>query len=129
MHIRKAAEMSGVAAATIRYYEQIGLLSAIGRTAAGYRIFDEHDIRLLVFLRKARELGFSLDDCRELLTLVTAKNRHSSAVTERTREVAGKRLAEIDSQIAELARMRELVQLHFDTLGDTELDCPIADNL
>ncbi len=129
MRIQEAARQSGVSVTTIRYYEQIGLLNAVNRTAAGYRIFDAHDIRLLAFLRKARDLGFSLDDCRELLQLVTASNRHSSALTRRTRRLAGKRLAEIDAQIEALRRTRSLVKLHIDMLGDTEHECPVSDGI
>lgn len=129
MRIREAAERSGVAAATIRYYEQIGLLDSVGRSASGYRVFAEADIRRLVFLRKARDLGFSLDNCRELLQLVTAPNRHSGSNARRTRELASRRLGDIDRQIEDLERMRELVRLHIDTLGDPALDCPVADNL
>lgn len=129
MRIREAAERSGVSAATIRYYEQIGLLREPRRTPAGYRVFDEHDVRLLVFLRKARELGYSLDDCRELLELVTAPEHGTEAINTRKREFAARRLEEIDRQIADLRRMRELVQLHHDTLGDPTLDCPVSRNL
>lgn len=129
MRIRDAAKRSGVSAPTIRYYEQLGLLGAILRTPSGYRVFDEHAVRQLVFLRKARELGFSLEDCRELLALVTAPNRHSAANVARTRNVAQRRLLDIDTQMDELGRVRELVRLHVDTLGDTDLDCPVADNL
>lgn len=129
MRIREAAKRSGVTAPTIRYYEQLGLLGTITRTASGYREFDEHAVRQLVFLRKARDLGFSLEDCRELLDLVTAPNRKSRANVERTRSVAERRLLDIDNQINELSRVRELVSLHIETLGDTDLDCPVADNL
>lgn len=129
MRIREAASQSGVPAATIRYYEQIGLLGSVARTASGYREFDEHDIRLLVFLRKARDLGFSLDDCRELLGLVMAPDRHSPEITAQTRELAARRLAQIDAEVEQLGRMRELVQLHIETLGDTARNCPVSDNI
>lgn len=129
MRIREAAERSGVSAPTIRYYEQLGLLGVLRRTQAGYRVFDEHAVRQLVFLRKARDLGFSLEDCRELLDLVTAANRRTLANAERKRAVAVRRLADIDAQISELRRVRELIQLHIDTLRDPNLNCPVADNL
>ncbi|MBT8421555.1 MAG: MerR family transcriptional regulator [Gammaproteobacteria bacterium] len=131
MRIQQAASQSGISAATIRYYEQIGLLGAVSRTASGYRVFNEHDIRVLVFLRKARDLGFSLDDCRELLGLVTASDRHSSAFTKKARRLAAKRLAEIDTQVDELRRKRELVQVHLDVLGDASLDddCPVTEKI
>jgi len=129
MRIREAAERSGVSAPTIRYYEQLGLLGSLARTGAGYRVFDEHAVRQLVFLRKARELGFSLEDCRELLDLVTAPNRGTAANAARKREVAVRRLAEIDEQIAELGRVRKLIELHIETLRDPSLDCPVAANL
>lgn len=129
MRIREAAERSGVSAPTIRYYEQLGLLGILPRTPAGYRVFDEHTVRQLVFLRKARDLGFSLDDCRELLDLVTAPNRRTAANAARKREVAARRLTDIDAQLRELGRVRKLIQLHIDTLRDPSLDCPVADNL
>lgn len=129
MRIQEAASQSGVSAATIRYYEQIGLLGTVNRTASGYRVFNEHNIRVLVFLRKARDLGFSLDDCRELLNLVTASDRQSSAFAKKTRRLAAKRLAEIDSQLDELGRKRELVQVHLDVIGDSSLDCPVTENI
>jgi len=129
MRIQEAASQSGVSAATIRYYEQIGLLGTVSRTASGYRVFNEHNIRVLVFLRKARDLGFSLDDCRELLSLVTASARRSPATAKKTRRLAAKRLGEIDAQIDELGRKRELVQVHLDVLGDSSLDCPVTENI
>ena len=131
MRIQQAASQSGVPAATIRYYEQIGLLGTVSRTASGYRVFSEHDIRVLVFLRKARDLGFSLEDCRELLSLVTGSDRHSSAFTNEARRLAAKRLAEIDAEVDELVRKRELVSVHLDVLGDTSLDddCPVTENI
>jgi len=129
MRIREASRLAGVPAGTIRYYEQIGLLDSLRRNASGYRVFDDHDIRVLVFLRKARDLGFSLEDCRELLELLRGSDRHSPTVTERTRRLATRRLDAIDEQIEALRRMRELVQLHIDTLGDDSLDCPVSDNL
>ena len=129
MRIQEAASQSGVSAATIRYYEQIGLLDSVSRTASGYRVFTEHDIRVLVFLRKARDLGFSLDECRELLGLVSAADRRSPTFTRKTRKLAAKRLSEIDEQIEELGRKRALVQVHLDVLGDSSLDCPVTEDI
>jgi len=129
MRIQEAASQSGISAATIRYYEQIGLLDSVRRTASGYRIFSDHDVRVLVFLRKARDLGFSLDNCRELLGLVSAGDRQSPSFARKTRRLASKRLAEIDAQIEELGRKRALVQVHLDVLGESSLDCPVTEDI
>ena len=129
MHIREAATQSGVSAPAIRYYEQLGLLGAVNRTAAGYRVFSERDVHLLIFLRKARELGFTLRECRELLDLIAAPGRRSKNNVKRTRDLAASRLAGIKQQIAELERMRDLVQLHFDSLGSEQTDCPVSNDL
>jgi len=129
MHINEASQQSGVSAPAIRYYEKLGLLASIGRTASGYRDFSDHDIALLVFLRKARELGYSLEQCRELLTLVAVPQRSSEQNIKRTRALALRRLNDIDSQIAELERVRELVRTHVDNIGVHNASCPVTRSL
>lgn len=129
MRIREAARQSGVTSSTIRYYEQLGLLGSVPRTAAGYRVFAERDVRLLVFLRKARELGYSLDACRDLLQIVTAPDRRSVDNAARTRKLAVARLQEIDAEMERLEAVRALIRLHLDTIGEPEGECPVSDGL
>ena len=129
MHIREAARRAGVSAATIRYYEQRGLLGSVGRTASGYRVFTDRDVRLLDFLRRARDLGFSIDECAELVSLVTTPNRHARETVRRTRDLAKHRLDEIDSQIEVLMQRRALISQHLDSLADASADCPVSASL
>jgi DNA-binding transcriptional MerR regulator len=139
MRIREAAQQSGVAAPTIRYYEKLGLLDSVVRTAAGYREFSDRDVQLLIFLRKARDLGFSLQQCQELLDLVASPVKQRKNTIDRTRKLAKKRVADIDKQISDLAQMRQLVQLHIDHLdehgtaadssGASEQACPVTRGL
>ena len=126
MRIREAVEKSGVSAPAIRYYERLGLLGSVRRTPAGYRAFSDNDVQLLVFLRKARDLGFTLSECSELLELVAAPVPPSRARVERTREIASVRLADINQQIEHLERRRELVQLHLESLDALGSDCPVT---
>jgi MerR family gold-responsive transcriptional activator of gol and ges genes len=129
MRIREAVEKSGVSAPAIRYYERLGLLGSVQRTPAGYRAFSDNDVQLLVFLRKARDLGFTLSECSELLELVAAPVPPSPARVERTREIASARLADINQQIEHLERRRELVQLHLESLDALGSDCPVTRRL
>jgi MerR family copper efflux transcriptional regulator len=129
VRIQEAARQSGVSAPTIRYYEQLGLLGEVKRTAAGYRVFDAQDVRLLEFLRRARDLGFTLEECNELVHLVRAPDRRSQDNIRRTRALAQHRLEEIDGQIHDLARRRELIELHIKHMDTLEDDCPITKDL
>lgn len=129
MRIRQAAEQSGVSAPTIRYYEQRGLLGLVKRTAAGYRVFDDRDVRLLEFLRRARELGFSLKECSELAELVAAPDRQSADNIRRTRQLAEQRLEDVHQQMAELTRRRDLIRLHIKSLDELVDECPISGGL
>jgi len=129
MRIREAAERSGVPAPTIRYYEQLGLLGLVKRTAAGYRVFDERDVRLLDFLRRARGLGFSLGECSELIDLLVAPDSQSAAKVSRTRQLATHRLEEIEQQMEDLARRRDLIRLHIQSLDELAEECPVSGDL
>ena len=129
MRIRDAAAQSGVSAPTIRYYEQLGLLGSVKRTAAGYRIFADRDVRLLEFLRRARELGFSLDECGELIELVGARGRNTRDSVKRTRKLAMHRLTEIQRQMEELVRQSDLIQLHIESIDAPTEECPITRDL
>ena len=125
MNIGQAAEKSGLPPKTIRYYEDIGLVTP-GRRANGYRQYDPPEIHKLAFLQRARGLGFSIDDCRTLLSLYDDKHRASADV----KRIAETRIAEIDGKIAELQSLRTtLGALAASCHGDNRADCPILDDL
>ena len=126
MRIQEAAAKSGVSAPTIRYYEKLGLLGNVRRTHAGYRAFSDNDVQLLVFLRKARDLGFTLSECSELLELVAVPSPLGPGRVARTREIARARLDEINQQIETLERRRDLVRSHLDSFAELAIDCPIT---
>ncbi len=80
MNIGQASKHSGISAKMIRYYEEIGLLEAAQRSASGYRIYSETDLKTLNFLKHARELGFSSEQMKELISLWKNTDRHSAEV-------------------------------------------------
>ena len=123
--ISDAAQSSGLPVKTIRYYEEIGLV-AFRRDANGYRIFTDRDIHRLAFLNRARGLGFSIEDCRTLLSLYDDKGRASEDV----KRLAADHLARVDARIAELQALRgTLAGLVHACAGDARPDCPILDDL
>ncbi|MFO7921001.1 Cu(I)-responsive transcriptional regulator [Rhodobacteraceae bacterium W635] len=125
MNIGDVAERAGLPAKTIRYYEDIGLVTP-QRAANGYRRFREADLHKLTFLGRARSLGFSIEDCRALLALYEDDSRASADV----KRIAEDHLARIDRKIAELSAMREtLSHLVRACSGDDKPDCPILHGL
>jgi len=125
MNIGNASEKSGLPAKTIRYYEEIGLLKA-DRAGNGYRDYSMSDVHRLRFLQRSRSLGFSVEECRQLLSLYGDKDRESADV----KAIAQTKLAEIDRKIAELASLRDLLShLVHNCHGDERPDCPIIDGL
>jgi Cu(I)-responsive transcriptional regulator len=125
MNIGEVAEATGLPAKTIRYYDEIGLVRA-GRDANGYRAFGHRELHRLAFLGRARALGFSIADCRALLSLWEDRDRASAEV----KAIAGSHLAEIDRRIAELqALQRTLTDLVESCAGDQRPDCPILADL
>ena len=125
MNIGKVAERSGLPPKTIRYYEDIGLVTPL-RSGNGYRSFRESDMHKLAFLGRARALGFTIEDCRTLLALWEDKNRASGDV----RRVAVEHLARIEEKITQLEAMREtLSDLVHACHGDARPDCPILSDL
>jgi Cu(I)-responsive transcriptional regulator len=125
MNIGEASERSGLPAKTIRYYEDISLI-APERAENGYRDYSATDVHQLRFLHRARNLGFSIDECRLLLSLYSDRNRASADV----KSIAGQKLAEIDSKIRELKSMKAALQPLIDCChGDERPDCPILDDL
>lgn len=125
MNIGDVADRSGLPAKTIRYYEDIGLVTA-QRAANGYRDFRDSDLHKLTFLGHARSLGFSIEDCRALLALYEDESRASSDV----KRIAKDHLARIDRKITDLAAMRDtLSHLVRECAGDDRPDCPILQGL
>jgi MerR family copper efflux transcriptional regulator len=125
MNISDASERSGLPAKTIRYYEDIGLLKP-GRAENGYRDYSSSDVHRLKFLQRSRSLGFSVEECRQLLSLYGDTQRESADV----KAIAEVKLGEIDRKIAELIELRGVLQhLVHNCHGDARPDCPILDDL
>ena len=126
MNIGQAAAASGVSAKAIRYYEAAGLIERAGRSDGGYRVYTESNIRVLCFIRRARDLGFSIERIRRLLDLWQDKQRASAYV----KRLALEHIGEIEAKIAALIAMRDAVQQLADACeGDHRPDCPILDDL
>jgi len=126
MNIGEAAEASGVSAKMIRYYEEIGLIPKAERTASNYRTYGPAAVHSLRFIRRARELGFSLEETATLLKLWADKSRTSAAV----KQVAAQHVAELERKIAGLQDMRAtLTHLMHCCEGNERPDCPILNDL
>lgn len=126
MNIGEAAKKAGVSAKMIRHYEQIKLLQPAGRTAAGYRQYDEPDIERLKFIRQARLLGFSIRQIDELLSLWQNPQRSSRAV----KRVAQQHLQEVEHKMRELALMQATLQQMISACpGDEGASCAILEQL
>ncbi|MFN4164629.1 MAG: Cu(I)-responsive transcriptional regulator [Ferrovibrio sp.] len=126
MNIGQASDASGVSAKMIRYYESVGLMPEAGRSASGYRVYTESDVHMLRFIRRSRDLGFTLDDIRLLLGLWRDRSRPSAAV----KDIATKHIDGLTAKIAELQAMkRSLQHLAEACHGDARPDCPILDDL
>ena len=126
MNIGQAAEASGVSAKMIRHYEEIGLVPKVARTQAGYRLYREADVHVLRFIRRARDLGFSMKEIKDLLGLWGNRRRASADV----KRLALKHVEELDARIAEMQSVRKtLAQLAQHCHGDDRPDCPILEDL
>ncbi|MEM8851698.1 MAG: Cu(I)-responsive transcriptional regulator [Pseudomonadota bacterium] len=125
MNIKHAADRSGVPAKTIRYYEDVGLVTP-ARSANGYRAFNDRDIHDLTFLGRARALGFGLEECRALLALWRDEGRASAEV----KRIAQAHLDDIDRRITDLRAMQATLSHLVDACaGDDRPDCPILHSL
>jgi MerR family copper efflux transcriptional regulator len=126
MVIGEAARASGVSAKMLRYYESIGLLPAAGRSKAGYRLYRDRDVETLRFIRRARDLGLSMERIRLLVGLWHDRARPSREV----KRIATEHLAELRARIAELTAMCATLEELADAChGDQRPECPILRDL
>ena len=126
MKIGEAAERSGVSAKMIRYYESIGLLAKAARRDNAYRDFDVRDVHDLRFIRRARSLGFSVEEITRLLALWRDRSRSSREV----KAIADAHVADLEARIDEMQSMvATLKHLSGHCHGDGRPDCPILDDL
>lgn len=126
MNIGQAAEASGISAKMIRYYEATGLIKKAERSVSGYRHYGEADVHSLRFIRRARDLGFAVEQISELLALWRDRGRASAEV----KAMALEHVAELKRKISDLRAMaRTLSTLAEHCEGDHRPDCPIIDDL
>ena len=126
MNIGKAAKQTGLSAKMIRYYESIGLLPNAGRSSSGYRQYTAEDLQRLRFIRRTRDLGFSLVEAGRLLALWCDRQRASADV----KALAVEHIAALNDKIAELLELRDTLQGLVDHCqGDDSPQCPILDEL
>jgi len=122
MNIGQAAKATGISAKMIRYYEDVGLVGPVARTAAGYRVYGARDIHTLGFIKRSRDMGFSVERIGELLALWRDRSRHSADV----KRMALEHVAVLQQRITELQDMLRTVQTLADCCaGDERPDCPI----
>lgn len=126
LDIGQASKASGVSVKMIRHYEAIGLLKNVARTFANYRVYSDADVHTLRFIKRARTLGFSIEDIRALLSLWQNKSRSSAAV----KKIAGGHMDVLKTRIAEMqAMVATLSHLTHNCHGDQRPDCPILADL
>ena len=122
MNIGEAARASGVSAKMIRYYEETGLIPSAARTISGYRTYTDREVQTLRFVARARDLGFSMEDIAELLSLWRDRSRQSADV----KRLASEQIEGLRRRIRELQAMSETLQtLVACCAGDDRPDCPI----
>lgn len=126
MNIGQAAKASGVSAKMIRYYEENGLIPAAGRTAKGYRDYSATDVHMLRFIRRARDLGFSVAEISELLGLWRDETRQSSEV----KRLAQRHMEALQNKIKDLQDMAHSLTILVNSCqGDHRPHCPILERL
>lgn len=126
VHIGDAARLSGVSAKMVRHYESLGLLPSVPRTDGGYRLYTESEVHTLRFIKRARDLGFSMAEIGELVGLWQNRRRASASV----RRIAQRHAEELASRIAAMQSMQKtLGHLIHCCAGDERPDCPILEDL
>ena len=126
MNIGQTATASGVSAKMIRYYESIGLIPKTVRTEAGYRVYSDHDVHTLRFIRRSRDLGFSVEQIADLVSLWQDRERASKDV----KAIALEHVTVLERKIRELQEMAStLKHLATNCHGDTRPHCPILEEL
>ncbi len=126
MNIGQAAELSGVSPKMVRHYESLGLLAPVARSDAGYRQYTTAEVHHLRFIRRARDLGFSMAEIGDLLKLWQNRSRASADV----KRIAQAHVADLDRRIAEMSDMRHSLEvLVHGCHGNDRPDCPILDEL
>ena len=126
LNIGKAAKLSNLTVKTVRYYADIGLVSPVKNNITGYRNFSEDDVACLQFVSKARKFNFSIQECEELLSLYSDKNRSSREVKALTLE----KISEINVKLLELKDLKKQLSFLADNCkGNDRPDCPILDAL
>jgi len=126
MNIGEAAKISGVNAKLIRHYEEIGIIPKPSRSESGYRTYAEADVHILTFVKRARNLGFSMKEIKKLVSLWRNKSRASAEV----KSLALKHVEEMEAKIRELQEMaKTLKHLSNNCHGDGRPDCPILNDL
>jgi MerR family transcriptional regulator, mercuric resistance operon regulatory protein len=125
-YIGSVAKLTGVKIETIRYYEKAGILQSPDRGPNGYRLYTGTQIERLMFVKRCRELGFSLDHTTSLLDLADNENRTCKQISA----AAGKRLKEVRAKIEDLRRMEVVLKNYVDACPrDASADCPIVKSL
>ena len=126
VNIGSVAELSGISAKMVRHYESLGLLPHVARADSGYRQYTEADVHTLRFIKRSRDLGFSMAEIGELVTLWQNRRRTSASV----KRIAQKHVDELAVRIEAMQAMqRTLRQLLHHCHGDERPDCPILDDL
>ncbi len=126
MNIGQAARRTGLSAKMIRYYESIGLLRPAQRSDSGYRQYNQDDLHSLAFIKRSRDLGFSLEEVARLLTLWQDRQRASADV----KALATEHIGQLNRRIEELVSLRDtLSELVAHCQGDDRPDCPILKDL
>ncbi len=124
--IGTAARHSGVSAKMLRHYESLGLLGKVSRTDSGYRLYSAADVHTLRFIKRSRDLGFSMAEIGELVALWQNRRRASSSV----KRIAQKHMDELSERMAAMQAMQRTLKKLLDCChGDDRPDCPILDDL
>lgn len=126
INIGEAAKISGVNSKLIRHYESIGIIPKASRSDAGYREYTEADVNVLMFVKRARSLGFSMNEIKKLVSLWRNKSRNSADV----KQLAVSHMNELERKVSELQSMiKTLRHLAKNCHGDNRPECPIIESL